>query len=721
MPKKAASGQTQRVVPEYKPPEERAVYRKAFWAVAAVVAVLMWWLSLGSGINEDDKYQVDYSEKLVAWYTTLGRDSSALHVEKGNMHYYGGFFDLTTGLINHALGFVPKEEAYHDVRHLFIALLGFLGLLFTALLGRELAGWRLAILVLLMGFLSPRYLGHSLMNPKDIPFAAGVAMSLYFLVRWLRAMPKPSWGILAGLAGGIGLALGVRSGGLILFGYVGLFALLDFVRKHGGVRALFTQRQSTFKYLLYGGGVLLAGFFLGMLFWPYGMQAPIAHTLEALEAFAKFGTRIRVLFEGESVMSDNLPWYYPLSWIYRSVPLSVLLGFVAGLLLLPRLLRRYDPLVVGLALFAFFFPIVYVIAKDSILYDGWRHLIFVYPGMLLFSAAAWLYLVDRFREKMQMRYVILGIFTLSLLEPAWFIVRNSSYPYVYFNPLAGGISHAFGRYETDYWGVSVRQAVEEMERRGLIPKEGEKPLEVVSSFWYNASLYLRKHGQRVHTDYVRYNNRFDKRWDYALFPSRYLRGPHLQAGTWPTSRSIAAVKAQGVPLTAIYRADGDEPFEAARAIKAKEWATAIPLLEREVQKHSDNEWAWQSLAMAYLNSGQAPKALQAAEKLLEVAPDNLSGLYFLALAKLNTGKVAEAEKHLRKAIEVDPEYAIAYFYLAVIYNQQGDVSRALDMVQKSIEYNKRFANAYELAAQLYEQMGDTQTAARYRQAAAQLK
>ncbi len=701
-------------------PEEPVSYRRIFWWLSAAIAVLMLALSLGSGINEDDKYQIDYSEKLVNYYTTLGQDTSALYVEKGNMHYYGGCYELMAGFLNHALGFTEKEEAYHTTRHLLIAVFGFLGLLFTALLGRELAGWRLAGLVLILGFLSPRYLGHSLMNPKDIPFAAGVAMSMYFLVRWLRSMPEIRWKNMLGLAAGIGVALGVRAGGLILFGYVGLFTLLDFVRQHGW-QGLFSRSDLSLKYALYGGGILLAGFFFGLLFWPYGMQAPIAHTLEALAAFAKFGTRIRVLFEGQSLMSDQLPWYYPFSWIYRSIPMSVFLGFVAGLLLMKRLFKRYDPLILGLALFSFFFPLFYIVVKDSLLYDGWRHLIFVYPGMLLFAATTWLYLIDRFREKGQMRYAILGIFVLSLLEPAWFIAKNSSYPYVYFNPLAGGISHAFGRYETDYWGVSVRQAVREMEHKGLIPAEGEQPLKVVSSFWYNTSLYLRKYGDRVKADYVRYSNRFDKTWDYGVFPSRYLRGPHLLAGTWPSSRTIAKIEAQGVPLTAVYEAGNSEPFEAAKAIKAKDWQKAISLLEREVDLHADNAWAWRNLAMAYLNSGQAAKAKRAAEQSLQVAPNDTGGLYFLALAELNLDDRSSAERHLFRILEVDSEHALAYFYLGLLHMQQNDLNRALKEVLQSIKYNPRFTNAYELAAQIYEKMGDAQNAARYRQAIQKIK
>ena len=81
-------------------------------------------LSLGTGINGDDEYQVDYSGKLVDYYTSFGADTAALYIEKGNMHYYGGFFDLTTGLINAALGFDEFDTGYHQVRHVFNALWG---------------------------------------------------------------------------------------------------------------------------------------------------------------------------------------------------------------------------------------------------------------------------------------------------------------------------------------------------------------------------------------------------------------------------------------------------------------------------------------------------------------------------------------------------------------------------------------------------------------------
>ncbi len=168
-------------------------FKQIFRIVAGIIAIVTIMLSLNSGINGDDEYHNDYSEKLVNYYLTAGSDSSAVFVEKGNMHYYGGFFDLLTGVVNYSLGFDDTQMAYHQVRLFFNAVFGWLIILFVGLLAKEIAGWRAGILALFLAFVSPRLMGHALMNPKDIPFAAGFTIALYYLTLLLKQMPKPIW------------------------------------------------------------------------------------------------------------------------------------------------------------------------------------------------------------------------------------------------------------------------------------------------------------------------------------------------------------------------------------------------------------------------------------------------------------------------------------------------------------------------------------------------
>ena len=74
-----------------------------FWYTFGVLAIITMVLALQSGINGDDLYQVDYSEKLLDYYGTMGQDTAALFVEKGNMHLYGGFFEVVAGTTNKVL------------------------------------------------------------------------------------------------------------------------------------------------------------------------------------------------------------------------------------------------------------------------------------------------------------------------------------------------------------------------------------------------------------------------------------------------------------------------------------------------------------------------------------------------------------------------------------------------------------------------------------------
>lgn len=696
-----------------------SLYRKIFLGTGLLLLLTLIFLSLGSGINQDDEYQVDYSEKLVSYYATAGQDTSALNIPKGNMQLYGGFFDLTTGFVNKALGYDTLDRGYHNVRHIFAAMIGFLAMLFVGLTAKEIAGWRVGILALLFLFLSPRFLGHSFMNPKDIPFAAGFAIANYYTIILLQSLPKPKWSTLIGLALGFALALATRAGGLLLIGYVGLFMGLDFLLKYG-LKGLGTETQKLGRYMAYGAGVIVVGYILAILTWPWALQSPIANPLKALSEFSELGVKIRLLFQGENVMSDNTAWYYPVIWIIKTIPLFTLLGVVGSVALIGPILKRYAPLPVLLMLFASFFPLAYIIYKDSILHDGWRHLMFVYPSMVVLAALFWKQLETLFQKNKIGKYAIYAILGLLMLESAVFIARNPQIPYVYFNPIGGGLKGAYGYYETDYWGVSTKQALDWLEKENIIGENMQDTVVIGTSFWYPVSRLAGKYDGKVQVKYVRFNSRYNERWDYGIFPSRFIRGPHLRSKKWPNSRTVYTITANGVPLTAIEKDTDHFAYQAEIAIKQQNWLEAIEALKKETELHPDNEVAWQSMASAYINSGNFQQAINAASESLRAAPQNETSLYFLGLAYLNTGNVQPAINAFKESLDSNDENAVVYYYTGVAYQQVQNWTEVVLHAQRAIELNPGFKQAYELAAVGLEQQGNAQAAAQYRQAANQL-
>ena len=707
-------------VAEVYSPEQTALHKKIFKFSTLAILLITVLLSLFSGINGDDEFQNDYSEKLTDYYLSLGADTSALYIEKGNMHYYGGFFDLTTGLINRALGFDEFDMAYHHVRHIFNAIIGVLAMLFVGLLAREIAGWRAGILALWFIFLSPRFLGHSLMNPKDIPFAAGFAIALYYMVVLFKSMPRPSWKTALGVALGIAMALATRAGGLLLFGYLGLFAGLDFLLKYG-LKGLAQERKALLTYLTYGLGIAVTGYVLAILTWPAALADPIGHPLAALTEFSKLGIKIRVLFAGENLLSDDTAWYYPVLWIVKTAPLFTLLGFLGSIFILPAILKRYNTAAILLVYFATLFPVAYIIYKNSILHDGWRHLMFIYPSMVVIAAIFWVTLERFFKSRKTIQYVIYGVLGLLAVDAVLFIVRNPQYPYVYFNPIGGGIKGAYGNYETDYWGVSVRQAIDWMEAEGILSPEMQDTVTLGTTFFYNTSRLTRKRfNGKVKVKYVRFNTRYSEAWDYGIFPSRYIRGAHLRSGNWPNSKAIHEVTANGVPLLAIEKDENKYAYLGQRAMAAGNLTEAVAQLQKEVQEHPDNEVAWTSLSSAYISTGQYQQALAAAQKALAVAPDVESALLYEGLAYLNLGQQQGALSSFERLTRVNEEYYAAYYYMGLAYEASKNYRAAFDNAQKAIEANPGFKQAYQLAARALQALGDNQNAARYLEAAQKL-
>ncbi len=713
--------------------EGDGLLRKIFFGVAAFALLVMVALSFKSGINADDKFQNDYSLKLMQYYGTMGKDTSALFIKDGNMHLYGGFFEVVTGVVNKAAGLQPNDLGYHNVRHAGSAVFGWLAMLFAALLARHIAGWRAGLATFVIMFLSPRFFGDSLMNPKDIPFACGYIMALYYTARVLDALPRPNRWHLLGLVGGLAIALATRAGGLLPFAIFAMFAGLHLLLRHGGFSAL-GNTSAMGKYLMYSIGVLVVGYALAVLFWPFALQSPLKNPMAALSKFSALEIRIRVLFEGLNVRSDKTPWYYAAKWIYLTIPLATIAGLVGSIALSFRLMRRYNPLWVFMVLFAGIFPVYYVIYKDSVLHDGWRHLTFAYPPLAVAAGLFWNELARFFPDKKAIQYAVFGAMGLLLGDSALFIARNSAFPYVYFNPIAGGVKGAFGQYETDYWGLSVRQGLEWLEAQNILNDTMSSPIVIATNMMYPAAKLTAKYGDKVKMKYLKYDARCNDAWDYALYPTRTIGGPTLKKGIWPPDNAVHVIEADGAPILAILKDNGRNCVLGHAALKVNDLDGGIEKLKAELINVPDNELAWGSLSQAYLSYAQAaaqqvPAAAdsllalckQSAEKGLEISPDDSQCNNILGMYWIEKDDLQKAKAQFEYSAKIEPSNPGAFYYLALIAVEQNNASLATDYLQKAIEANPAFKPAYELAIRINEQQGNKVQADRLRAYLQQMK
>ncbi len=701
--------------------EHSKLLKPALIAFAAVAVVLLI-LSTTAGINGDEDVQIPYSQNLLSWYATGGEDSSAYKSVKGDdIRYYGGLYEIPVALVNRALGFETIDQGHLAVRHVFSMLFGLLAVFFTFLLTRELGGVRAAILAMILLFLSPRFIGHSMINPKDIPFAAGYIMATYYIYMLIKVLPKWHWKNLILLGVAIGICVGVRiNGGMLLVAYLGLTLGVYFLLQHGIANV--TQWSLVKPYLLSLLIPSAIGLALGLLFWPYGLSDPLNHIPEALEAFSNFQTAIKVLFQGVMVWSSDIPVRYLGSWMFFTVPLFVILGLVAFLAFLKPMYRSHHPLGLSLVIFTFAFPLIFIIVSGSALYDGWRHFSFVYPSLVVMVALAWHFLLEKYALPNKVAYVVMGILALTALEPLVFQARNSPFMYTYFNPLAGGIGGAFGNYELDYWGTSVKQGVDWLDKEGIISVDQSDTITIATNFSFAARRYTaKKYGGKVRVTYQRYRERGSREWDYAIWVNRFIDGSYLREDPWPTSKTLHEIKANGTPIAIVEKQDPENLiYQGLQNISAGNWLEAIPYLSLEVEKYPDNEVALTNLGMAYINTQQLPLAKEVLERALAISPESILALNYLGFYHFSSQNYSEAQAIYSRAVKANDRNATAHYYLGVIASQQNNPSRALQHVQDCLQANGRFKNCYTLGAQLHEQLGDQRSAAAFRKAASQL-
>jgi len=415
------------------------------------------------GVTWDEDVHDWYGVFVLDYYLSFFHDLRSL--TWGDLYNYGAAFDLTAALLNRISPF-----GNYETRHLLNGLVGVLGIVGTWKLGRALAGPRAGFIAALFLLLTPNYYGQMYNNPKDVPFAVGMVWAMAYLVRLIPELSRPSAGLVAKLGVAAGLALGVRVGGLLLFGYLGLVLLLYVLWRGVETRRLgvfMTESWLGFWRVLLP--VVALAYPVMLLFWPWAQQAPFSHPLQTLAYFSHEIFPFRTLFAGRYFPATDLPWAYLPTYIVLALPELILLLLaaapIAAYLVARRrgfLLERSATLQLFIVAFAVIFPVAYAVAIKAVLFDGMRHFIFVLPPIAALAAIvadAGLSALERVSFR---RYAYCA---LALYGTAHVAVMTELHPdeYVYYNAFIGGVHGAAGLFKLDYWANSYAEAVGALE------------------------------------------------------------------------------------------------------------------------------------------------------------------------------------------------------------------------------------------------------------------
>ncbi|BAT61273.1 hypothetical protein GJW-30_1_03830 [Variibacter gotjawalensis] len=428
------------------------------------------------GLGWDDFTHAEMGQKVIDLYASGFRNQEALTFV--NLYMYGSGFDVLAGLSAKVLPFDLFET-----RRLVGALVGIVGLFTVWRIARRVGGPVAGVVAIFVLATCPIFYGHAFINAKDVPFAVAMAILLLGLVRAIEEYPRPSPVTVMIFGVGLGLTIGTRiMGGIAaLYAAAAVMLIIGLEWRSLGWRDA-VSRFGRFTLALLPGFVV-AYLIMGLL-WPWSV-VEVLNPVKALTYFSVFFEKPwREVFNGQLISVPDMPWTYLPTLLGLQLPEIMLALTLFGLVMVcvwlltgNRSIRERAVLLLVAA--AVIVPIAVTLLERPAMYNGFRHLIFLLPPMAILAglAGGWI-LQQAARAGRPALATVAAVGVIGFASPVVEMVRLHPYEYTHFNRIEGGVKAADGNFMLDYWGLSLKQAAQQLREnltaRAETPPNGRK-------------------------------------------------------------------------------------------------------------------------------------------------------------------------------------------------------------------------------------------------------
>ena len=282
------------------------------YTIPVISLILVIFLFDDYGITWDESVQSHYGELALDYYKSGLTDTRCNRFL--NLKLYGPLFELICAMAYH-----NYPELKYEIRHLCIASIAVLTIFGLIKFGQFFRDPFVPFFASLALMMLPRFIGHGFNNSKDIPFACFFAWAIYTIAKlFISSKRFYIHGIYCGIA--IGLALSIRVGGVILYGYYGMSLTFIYLVYLFRSKKL-TVRPKRWEWLAISILILVVSWMIMVMFWPWAHTNIVFHPIQALKGFTNFHFQRSILFEGKTLTSTELPWYYLLKYLLIATPL----------------------------------------------------------------------------------------------------------------------------------------------------------------------------------------------------------------------------------------------------------------------------------------------------------------------------------------------------------------------------------------------------------------
>ncbi|MEE1203306.1 MAG: hypothetical protein UHN59_03295, partial [Bacteroidales bacterium] len=201
------------------------------------------------------------------------------------------------------------------------------------------------------------------------------------------------------------------------------------------------------------------------------------------------------------------------------------------------------------------------------------------------------------------------------------------------------------------------------------------------------SYYFKDNTDKFKVEFIRWSERGNVDWDYAIICTTGIYPELLRIGTYPPKNTVYEVKVDGRPICIVLKRDQKYDWKGFEAATANDFAKAEELYKKALIVDPINETAVLELGNIYMS---------------RVKTDTL-GMNYLA----------KANRLLDVFILANPNHEIANYMKAHCHYMNKDIRSALATCDRIIAYNPKYESSYILASQLRLVLGDLNGAENY--------
>ena len=430
-------------------------------------------LSIGSLIFND--YLVTPDEPLhringfisLKYIFELFIPNSSLLLELGNIpdldndwrKTYGVLFDLPLSLIE-ILFNLTIQDAFL-LRHFLTFLIFFISTVyFFYLLKIHLKTNNfLSLLGVLILISTPRIFSNSFYNGKDILFLSLIIIATFYCLNLLKNFNKKNL-FLACLF--CAFASNIRIMGI----YLPVLTYIFYVFLPDDQKL-----KKNINFFLY----FFLGYFLILyITWPFLWLNPLENFFLILKESASYPIHwdFEILYLGNYLSPENLPWHYFFIWFLSTTPIIFVFIILFGIFIFLKqyfnfflkitfdknlkLWKTSDQMTSLFIFLCFFIPIFLVITLNSTLYNGWRHLYFVYPFLIYLAIYGLNVISDIFNNNFKNFFITLVV--IQIISNIYFIFKTHPVQNIYFNFVSK--PYIENNLPVDYWGLGNKKTID---------------------------------------------------------------------------------------------------------------------------------------------------------------------------------------------------------------------------------------------------------------------